>query len=284
MRLWKSLDSFVVLTVQSKTVTITFAMAGTVLCDTHGEQSQTLVCSHLAAHSSGLGFNRDDPTSDNPFPDAWCDDCELIRASHCEWNDQAQELTKISLLCSACYEKARIRNSRTAVTMGDLESLRWKCASCEEWHSGPCLDFGYDAPYYWSRKTPDSSLNKDYCAIEDRDFFVRGIIELPIIGTSESLRWGVWGSLSKANYETLVEIGDDPKVTQLPPMFSWLSTKIPEYPDTLSLKMYARVLQAGMRPYFEPESSDHPLSREYHDGISPERVKEIMLGRVRKVE
>jgi hypothetical protein len=73
---------------------------------------------------------------------------------------------------------------------------------------------------------------------------------------------------------------DDPKRVELPPIFSWLSTQIPEYPDTLNLKMYARIRQADWRPDFEIEPSDHPLSREYHNGITADRVKQIMMGRL----
>jgi len=79
----------------------------------------------------------------------------------------------------------------------------------------------------------------------------------------------------------LLKVEDDPKRIELPPMFSWLSTQIPEYPDTLSLKMYAHIQQLDCRPNFELELSDHPLSQEYHKGITAERVKEIMLGRLR---
>jgi hypothetical protein len=63
-------------------------------------------------------------------------------------------------------------------------------------------------------------------------------------------------------------------------MFSWLSTKLPEYPDTLSLKMYAHIQEPGMRPHFRLEPSDHPLAKEYFRGITPERVREIMLRRL----
>jgi hypothetical protein len=66
----------------------------------------------------------------------------------------------------------------------------------------------------------------------------------------------------------------------LPPMFSWLSTRLPDYPDTLSLKMFAHIQDPGMRPHFRLELSDHPLAQEYHHGITPERVKEIMLTRL----
>lgn len=274
-------------------------MPDKIQCATHGESQKTYVCTHLLGESAGLGFNRNEPTDYNPFPDAWCDDCELIRAAHNGWNDESQKLVKITLLCSGCYERTRIRNTRTSVTLDDLAGLRWKCGTCEEWHTGPCLDFSYDAPHYWleehekvNRDTslraswkqvhPKTFLDEDYCTIDDRDFFVRGIIHLPIIGTAETLRWGVWGSLSRENFETLLRMNDDPKRIELPAMFSWLSTQIPEYPDTLNFKMYAHIQELDRRPHFELELTDHPLSQEYHNGINAGRVKEIMMGRLRE--
>jgi len=263
-------------------------------CATHGECQQTFVCTHLVGEAAGLGFNRNEAATDNPFPDAWCDNCELIRAAHNGWNEQSEKLAKISLLCSGCYERARIRNMRTSVTLGDLADLRWKCGSCEEWHAGPCLDFGYDSPYYWRKEYEEASrratllpswsksrgktfLNEDYCAIDNDNFFVRGQIHLPIIGTAKTFCWGVWGSLSRENFETLLKKEEDPKRFELPAMFSWLSSQIPEYPDTLNLKMYAHIQKPSHRPNFELEPTGHPLSQEFHKGITPERVKEIMM-------
>jgi hypothetical protein len=274
----------------------------TVQCALHGETRQTFVCTHLLGESSGLGFNREEnPGEENPCPDAWCDDCEIIRAAHGSWDSVPEELCKIELLCSECYERCRIRNTRPSVTFDDLSLLRWKCPNCEDWHSGPCLDFGFSEPWYWKKeyensgrwnevsaeglRTPSETfLDPDYCSIDGRDFFVRGIIHLPIIGAADSLRWGVWGSLSLDNFEKLLAMDDDPNCVDLPPMFSWLSSQISEYPDTLSLKMYAHIQEPGTRPQFRLERSDHPLSLEYHHGITPERVREIMLRGLRAVE
>lgn len=272
-------------------------MAETVQCGTHGDREKAYVCSHLLGDSVGLGFNSKEPTIDEPFPDAWCDDCELIRAAHGGWTDESEKLTNISLLCSGCYERVRIRNTHTKITLDDLADLRWKCGSCDEWHTGPCLDFGHHSPHYWSEDNEESNrlaglvpswsanrgktfLNDDFCAIEDENFFVRGIIRLPILGTAEHFCWGVWGSLSRENFNILLEKNEEPERAELPPMFSWLSTQISEYPDTLNLKMYAHIQKPGWRPIFELEQSSHPLSEEFHTGIKPERVKEIMLGRL----
>ena len=267
-------------------------MSNTVHCHDHGECEQTFVCTHLAGGSAGIGFNRAEPTEEDPFPDAWCDDCNVIFEAHEGWTDETEELMDIRLLCSRCYELCRIRNTRTDVSFEDLSSLRWKCGSCEEWHYGPCLDFTFKWPVYWTSENdeanqigffdsgrvglPTTYLDEDVCVIDGEHYFVRGIIHLPIIGTIETLRWGVWGSLSRENFEKVMATMDDPTRTELPPMFSWLSSRIDEYPETRSLKMYAHIQELGKRPTFELEPTDHPLSQEYYHGITPERVREIM--------
>lgn len=267
-------------------------MADTVICDTHGESEVTFTCSHLADGSAGIGFNRDEPTEEDPFPDAVCDECDRILEAHSGWTDESEKLIEIRLLCSRCYEVCRIRNTRTDVTFEDLSSLRWKCGSCEEWHYGPCLDFTYYTPLYWNSEydeaneigffdsgkegLPRTFLNEDICVMDGEHYFVRGIIHLPIIGSTQSLRWGVWGSLSRENFEKLLLMNNDPKRVDLPPMFSWLSNRIDDYPDTVNLKMHAYIQELGTRPNFELEPTDHPLSQEYHHGITPERVREIM--------
>lgn len=187
-----------------------------------------------------------------------------------------------------------IRNTRPSTTFDDLSRLRWKCGTCEERHTGPCLDFGFSEPFYWNTENDAGSrwaqspqdqprslsptfLDADYCSIEGESFFVRGLIHLQIIGAAESLRWGVWGSLSRENFEKLLGMDEQPQRVDLPPMFSWLSSKIEGYADTLSLKMYLHVQEPGTRPHFRLERSDHPLSIDYHHDITPERVREIMF-------
>lgn len=273
-------------------------MADTINCDTHGETQGTFVCNHLSdGNAAGLGFVCNEPSDDEPFPDAWCNDCEVIREAHDGWNDESGNLVTIRMVCCDCYQKIRIRNTQTDVTFEDLEGLRWKCFTCEEWHSGPCLDFTYRFPIYWDPdklptyevdlsvgNLPASFLNEDLCILNGEYFFVRGIIYLPIIGTTETLRWGVWGSLSETNFKKLVAAFDDPERVEFEPMFSWLSNWIAEYDeDTVNLKMYAHI-QSGERPWFELEPADHQLAQEYHHGISAERVKEIMARRVSEMK
>ena len=271
-------------------------MPESVHCDYHGETEITFVCSHLAEGGTGIGFNRDEPTEEEPFPDAFCNDCDLILQAHHGWTEEVDNLIEARLLCSRCYELCRIRNTRTDVSFEDLSSLRWKCGTCEEWHYGPCLDFSYDAPLYWGSEhdeanetgffdsgkegLPTTYLDEDICVLDGEHYFVRGVINVPIIGTDQTLGWGVWGSLSRGNFEKMLAMNDDPARVELPGMFSWLSNQIEEYPDTLNLKMNAYIQELGKRPIFELEETDHPLSQEFHHGITPERVREIMKRRL----
>ena len=160
--------------------------------------------------------------------------------------------------------------------MSALEGFQ--CHTCGKWHEGLPLDYAYDAPGYWSeslRSNADSFLNSDLCVIKNHDFFVRGLIEIPIVGLEEPFRWGVWTSLSKVNFDKMTDLWEDPKLLDEPPYFGWLSNSIDLYPETLNLKTNVRSRKLNERPYLLLEPTDHPLAVEQRTGISMQRVREI---------
>lgn len=155
----------------------------------------------------------------------------------------------------------------------------FQCHTCGKWHEGLPLDYGYHHPDYWSenaRTKRDCFLNDDLCVIEKRDYFVRGLIEIPVIGSGRSFRWGVWASLGKTNFDKMVKLWDDPKLLDELSYFGWLSNSIHAYPQTLNLKVNVKSRSIKHRPYITLEPTDHPLSVEQHNGISPDRLREIV--------
>jgi hypothetical protein len=46
--------------------------------------------------------------------------------------------------------------------------------------------------------------------------------------------------------------------------------------------MYADIQKVDWRPNFELELWDHPLAQQHHRGITAERFKQIMMGRLRE--
>jgi hypothetical protein len=107
----------------------------------------------------------------------------------------------------------------------------------------------------------------------EQHYFIRGLIEIPIIGTKQRFCYGVWTSLSVQSYQAATAAYRD-KVDG-GPFFGWLSNRLPNYPDTLSLKTHVHV-RADIRAAIELELTDHPLAVEQSEGITMDRVRQII--------
>jgi hypothetical protein len=143
------------------------------------------------------------------------------------------------------------------------------------------LSYGIDRPDQWygvpdDRREEDILLSSDQCVIAARFFFVRGNIEIPIIGTDEKFSWDVWTSLSKENFERSHELWEvNGRENMIQPMFGWLCNSIPTYRETLNLKTLVHTRPVGARPLIELEPTGHPLAQEQRNGITHERLCEI---------
>jgi hypothetical protein len=78
----------------------------TLQCSTHGESSVTYVCEHLAENPAQR-WHCDYPGQDTPWPDAWCDRCNVEFLKQGEWNDANQGVANIKLFCASCYERSK---------------------------------------------------------------------------------------------------------------------------------------------------------------------------------
>jgi hypothetical protein len=158
--------------------------------------------------------------------------------------------------------------------------LRWTCSRCGTEHEGIPLDWAYDAPAYWDgERTEDDQLTDDLCTLRDDEpklnFFIRGVLEIPIEGADERLGYGVWSTLSEDSFNRVVDLWDDPARTEEPPYFGWLSNSLTGYPETLNLPLDVVVQELEKRPLFVLHDGDHPLIEEQQRGISMARVQEI---------
>jgi hypothetical protein len=162
--------------------------------------------------------------------------------------------------------------------------MQWTCSRCGRVHEGLPHDWGFDAPVYWYALSPDErstrgKLSEDLCVIRDEEgehFFIRGILPIPVRTSDEEFRYGVWASLSEKSFRRVVELWNDPKRTEEPPYFGWLSNSIAGYPETLSLKTNVHTRDLNLRPTIELQPTDHPLAVEQREGITPERLQELV--------
>ncbi len=62
-------------------------------------------------------------------------------------------------------------------------------------------------------------LSEDLCTIDGIEHYVRGSLEVPVIGCPELFVWGVWVSISDASLKRILELWDAPVVENEPPRF-----------------------------------------------------------------
>jgi hypothetical protein len=70
---------------------------------------------------------------------------------------------------------------------------KFKCAFCEKEHDKLPRDLAY---------------LHDLCEIDDSNFYVRGVLSLPIRNSTEEFRWGVWVKVKKVDFDRYVELWD----------------------------------------------------------------------------
>jgi hypothetical protein len=148
------------------------------------------------------------------------------------------------------------------------------------------FDLACDKPEFWRGAdlkrpnsellTSDSILTEDFCVLDRQHFFVRCVLQLPIIDASDTyFGYGVWATLSKKNFDIYVDTFDSGNQGNLGPWFGWFSNRLAGYPDTLNLKCQLHPREGRKRPYVELEPTDHPLAIEQAHGITFDRVLEI---------
>ncbi|MFF3014431.1 DUF2199 domain-containing protein [Streptomyces sp. NPDC057939] len=157
--------------------------------------------------------------------------------------------------------------------------LGFICARCGAHHPELPMNYTADAPAVWRAEFADSEgclLSSDQCVIHARHHFVKGVIEIPVIGSDTVFSWGVWVSLSPENFSRAADLWQTPGREAENPYFGWLTTELRLYPGTtLNLKTHVHTRPVGERPFVELERTDHPLAVEQRTGITMDRVREI---------
>ena len=83
-------------------------------CCTYGKQQATFVFQHIVQSlrdGKPRGFWSAEPEPGNDRPDSWCNACEeKVNSTGGEWTDESEEFAGVTLLCSACYDRAKEMN------------------------------------------------------------------------------------------------------------------------------------------------------------------------------
>lgn len=156
--------------------------------------------------------------------------------------------------------------------------MNFRCSVCGKLHD-ELPDIGSDKPVQWwdvpeQERDERIKLSSDTCVIDGEHFFIRGVIEIPIIDYPDCFGFGVWVSQKRENFQMY---RDNWNSSEIGPFFGWLSTRIGYYKeDTLLLKTMAHFRGERLRPLIALEPGVHPLAVDQERGISLTKVWEIV--------
>src|SRR4051812_9652629 len=155
----------------------------------------------------------------------------------------------------------------------------FRCATCGVWHEGVPLDFAVALPELGIPADERSErvwTDGDFCVVDGKELFVRGCLEIPVLDAPGPLVYGVWTSLSEKSFRRAQELANTSVAPDEPAWFGWFANSLSGYPDTLLLKSLVHPRSGGLRPTVELEPTDHPLAVEQRDGITAERLVDIV--------
>lgn len=156
------------------------------------------------------------------------------------------------------------------------------CTICSKFHAGQPTSHASDSPDTYAGITQAERehraiLGTDQCVIDQEQYFLRGIIEIPIIGIDETFIWGAWARVWEKDYEEMSDSWETPgREKTIGPYKGRLNNNIPTYdPETFNLKCTIRIQPVGSRPLFLVDEPEHPLAIDQRQGISMDRVRRI---------
>ena len=156
--------------------------------------------------------------------------------------------------------------------------MEWVCAWCGDVHDDLPFAYAPGPPAGWDDAAdhPASELTDELCVMRGEQFYVRGVVRLPVRDADDDFEWGVWVSLSHESFARTLDTWERPGRESAQPMFGWLCTALPLYePATVGLKTNVHLQPVGLRPDVQVEPTRHPLALEQRTGITLARVREI---------
>ncbi|MEL6612208.1 MAG: DUF2199 domain-containing protein [Bacteroidota bacterium] len=153
--------------------------------------------------------------------------------------------------------------------------MAYLCSSCGQLHT-ELPDLGFRSPSAAS-SVPQSEwpdrvrASDDLCVVDSEAYFIRGVLELPVLDHDERFGIGAWVSQKPDNFWQYAEHFDDDG--DLAPTFGWLSNDfVFQGVSSLNLKTTVHFQGDGSRPQIVLHKADHPLVVAQQNGVTLDEV------------
>jgi hypothetical protein len=157
-------------------------------------------------------------------------------------------------------------------------SASYTCATCGRVHDDIPLSFAAEFPDMYANMGRDERdaravIGSDQCVVDQKWFFIRGCLEIPVVGANDIFLWGLWASVREEVYDDISECWElAGREKSRGPFKGRLGNAVSVYPSTLNLKVRIEIQPVGTRPLLFIEETDHPLAVEQRSGITRDRA------------
>jgi hypothetical protein len=129
------------------------------------------------------------------------------------------------------------------------------CRVCGQSHEEIPLSFAADFPDMFANLSEGERerralIGSDQCIMDEQWFFLRGCLEIPIIGRDEVFLWGLWASVKAEVFdEVSASWEEERREKRYGPFKGRLANSLSIYPESLNLKLSLLIQPVGTRPY-----------------------------------
>ena len=159
-----------------------------------------------------------------------------------------------------------------------MQQNSFLCSSCGLEHTGLPLSFAADYPDPYANLDREARelraiAGSDQCIIDQEEFYIRGCLEVPIIGTSEVFLWGLWARVKETAFDEISDHWErEGREKTIGPYKGRLANALSIYPDTLNQRLEVQIKPVGSRPLFILEDAENLLAIEQRTGLTAQQA------------
>ncbi len=153
----------------------------------------------------------------------------------------------------------------------------FKCGTCGKFHIGLPMDMEFKKPgryFEIPAKERNSRIyvSTDVCVVDDNEFYIRGVLPIPVANSIDKFRWGLWAKVEKNDFDIYAEYWDGNLTENLPALHGLLSGSMKHYPDSDMTPVEIYLQTGDQRPIFKVISDESSLGSDQKKGITIEKV------------
>jgi hypothetical protein len=122
---------------------------------------------------------------------------------------------------------------------------------------------------------PRNYLLQDFCVIDNRQFFIRTVLELPILGTSgqsssknTSMAFSLWVSVSALHFDRYGDTFNLANQSELGTFPGKIANRLGSFPETIDLACTVFPQNGDKRPLLAIDDGDHALGQAQRHGVT----------------